>query len=57
MKMIEKDAPYFVKQDDGTYRLLVPIDFEFDDEEEKQEVEDAFRAAIANRIKDLKGSN
>ncbi len=53
MKMVEKGAPRLVKQPGGTYRLEVPVDFEFDDEDEKREVEDALRAAITDRIRQL----
>ncbi len=57
MKMVEKGAPRLVKQPDGTYRLEVPVDFEFDDEDEKREVEDALKAAITFRIRQLQRSN
>ena len=57
MKMIEKGAPQLIKQSDGTYRLEVPVDFEFDDDEERREVEEAFAKVIADRRAELTDSD
>jgi len=54
MKMTERGTAALVKQPDGRYRIEVPVDFEFDDETEKEAIEEAFRTVIADRLEELR---
>lgn len=55
MRMVEKGPPHFVKQDDGTYRMEIPVDFEFDSQKEEQEVEHAMREQLEQTLRQLRG--
>lgn len=57
MKMVEKGPGYLVKQRDGSYRVEVPVDFEFESDEERERVEQEMKAAFEESLRRLRGSN